>query len=293
MKQGFLHRPVVNEYLELILKWLKKLGLQQEPTQHRFQWVLTHDVDRISWEKNYWRSLSRDLLKFGKFRLFWKKIAHIPSNPYDTFSKLMDWSEQAGVKSRFYFMAAGEEGYDYEDYLNKKVFLKNLKQIQERGHIAGFHPGYSSFMDKNEWGKQYERLSHAMGSYPEEGRQHFLRFRVPETWRIWEEHGMKTDSSLGFAEMPGFRCGVCFPFPVFDVEQRKMLRLREMPLIAMDTTLAVYLKYSPNQSLKILQDLRNRIAHFGGNFVILWHNTNLYADFWPLYRPVYKKLISG
>lgn len=292
VQYDFIHRPVVNEYLELLLKWLKKLGLKQTPAKKKFRWILTHDIDKISWNKNYWRSLARDLLKHGKLNLFRKKITKIPHNPYDTFNELMDWSEQAGVKSRFYYMAGGKGDYDYEDYLRKDVFKENMRKIKERGHIIGFHPGYETYMDAAEWKTQKDSLTQIVGQTLKEGRQHFLRFRVPETWQIWDENNMETDSSMGFAEIPGFRCGVCYSFPVFDVKQRKMLRLKEMPLIAMDGTFTDYLKYSPRQTLETLRKLKKRIIHFGGNFVILWHNTSLYADFWPLYRPIYKKLIS-
>ncbi|MCF8218598.1 MAG: polysaccharide deacetylase family protein [Bacteroidales bacterium] len=292
VQHDFIHRPIVNEYLELLLGWLKKLGLKQNMPQREFQWVLTHDIDKISWDKNYWRSLARDLLKQGNPQLVWKKLTQIFRNPYDTFDKLMDWSEQAGVKSRFYFMAGGNGEYDYENYLQKDSFKESVQKIQKRGHIIGFHPGYATYRDESEWKEQKNSLAQVIGQPINEGRQHFLRVRIPETWQIWDENDMETDSSMGFAEIPGFRCGTCYTFTVFDVKQRKTLRLKEMPLIAMDVTYANYLKYSPRQTLDNLREIKKRIVHFGGNFVILWHNSNLYAEFWPLYLPVYKKLIS-
>jgi len=48
----FLHRAVVNEYVELLWNMLIHLGVQQERKARNFSLVLTHDVD----DKNYrWR----------------------------------------------------------------------------------------------------------------------------------------------------------------------------------------------------------------------------------------------
>ena len=64
-----------------------------------------------------------------------------------------------------------------------------------------------------------------------------MRFNIPNTWNIWDRHNLKSDSSIGFYEHIGFRAGTCYEYPVYDVVNRKMLRLTERPLIVMDTAL--------------------------------------------------------
>ena len=64
----------------------------------------------------------------------------------------------------------------------------------------------SSGYDTNnaiEWKRQKYELEKLLGREVVEGRQHYLRFKVPETWNIWEENQMKVDSTLGYASQPG------------------------------------------------------------------------------------------
>ena len=69
------------------------------------------------------------------------------------------------------------------------------------------------------------------------GRQHFLRWANPETWRNWEAAGLDYDCTLAYAEAVGFRTGTCHPYRVFDLSERRPLRLRERPFQVMDVTL--------------------------------------------------------
>src|SRR5438105_1699991 len=64
------------------------------------------------------------------------------------------------------------------------------------------------------------------------GRQHFLRW-APPLWPAYERAGLAYDTSLSFADRPGFRAGICCEYPVFDLKGRRTLRLRERPLVAM------------------------------------------------------------
>ena len=55
------------------------------------------------------------------------------------------------------------------------------------------------------------------------GRQHYLRWKSPDTWRILEKTGLKYDVTLSFADHEGFRCGICFPYKPFDVVENRIL----------------------------------------------------------------------
>jgi len=66
------------------------------------------------------------------------------------------------------------------------------------------------------------------------GRQHYLRWKLPITWRNWADAGLNYDSTLSFADHAGFRCGICYEYPVYDLKQRKQLKLTERPLIVME-----------------------------------------------------------
>ena len=48
--------------------------------------------------------------------------------------------------------------------------------------------------------------------------------------------GLDYDTTVSFADTPGFHCGVCYEFPVFNVLTRQKLPLIERPLVVMDCT---------------------------------------------------------
>ena len=107
------------------------------------------------------------------------------------------------------------------------------------------------------------------------GRQHFLQFQVPTTWRFWSENGLVYDSTLAFADHAGFRCGTCYEYPVFDLEKRTTMSLRERPLIVMDRTVVddAYQGLGATQTaLDYMLTLKNYCQKFRGDFVLLWHN---------------------
>ena len=72
---------------------------------------------------------------------------------------------------------------------------------------------------------------------------------------------MEWESSMGYSDLPGFRCGTCYAYPVYDCIERKKLKLREKPLIVMDATLVHYLKSVELTGLNALKE-----------WLTIWHN---------------------
>ena len=98
------------------------------------------------------------------------------------------------------------------------------------------------------------------------------------TWQAYEFAGLNMDSTLTFAGHVGFRCGVCYPYTVYDVVNRKPLNVKEMPLIVMDGTLFEYMRLSQDEALEVCKKLSQRCRRYNGDFVFLWHNTMLYDE---------------
>lgn len=109
---------------------------------------------------------------------------------------------------------------------------------------------------------------------------HYLRWQQPITMRGWDHAGMDYDSTLGYADKPGFRCGTCFEYPAFDPEGQQQLRLRLRPLIVMEGTIIakqyLNLGVGRNAEERIIR-LKKRCQAVNGSFTILWHNSTLRA----------------
>jgi len=172
-----------------------------------------------------------------------------------------------------------------------------MKKICGRGHEIGLHTSYNSFRSTDQVKKEFERLisvAEKEGICQDVwgGRQHYLRWEAPTTWRAWEEAGLDYDSTLTFADHVGFRCGVCFEYPVYDILQRKPLALRERPLIVMEGSMlgGQYMRLSHEKSLSLIQKLAETCKMFNGDFTLLWHNSSLISR---KDRELYGKVLVG
>lgn len=126
-----------------------------------------------------------------------------------------------------------------------------------------------------------ERLEAIGGGKAAGGRQHFLECKLTQFWETWEAAGLVYDSSLGFADHEGFRCGICYPFQPFDLIENRVINLWEVPLIAMDTGLASYRNLSAEEEQSILANLLKTVEEHNGVFVLLWHNCYMCQLFTP------------
>jgi len=291
-QEGFLERPIVNEYLEILWSCMKKLWPKLERRHRQFQLQLSHDVDnpfelnpfRI---KHWLRRLGGDLLIRRDLRLATSLAVNgcfaACGLPYqdrlDSFDWIMDQSESIGVKSAFYFIC-GHSQSDPRYDVNSLPIRNLIRHILMRGHEVGLHPSYDTYLrpDKLEAeAKTLRRIlvEEGVANSTIGGRQHYLRWKAPETWQYWSDAALSYDSTLTYAENPGFRCGICYEYPVFNLKTRQSLKLREHPLIVMECSLlsTVYRGLSHNDAEKTIEKLLHTCQKFQGYFTILWHNS--------------------
>tara|TARA_R110001583_G_scaffold58103_1_gene173439 strand:+ start:12394 stop:13689 length:1296 start_codon:yes stop_codon:yes gene_type:complete len=288
-KNDFLHRPLVNEYVEMLWNMLLHLGFKEKRIEKKYELVLSHDIDFLFRGKVRW---CYDILRDFKTKF---NIKHTLCNiadffsgndPYDTFDYLMTVSENAPVKSHFYFMADNQSNYGTKFYLNNKPFLSIVNDIKKRGHVIGFHPGYKTYQNPEIWCAEKLLLENKLGFPVDEGRQHFLMMNIPKTLKIWDDANMKVDSSLGYADKNGFRCGTGDEFSLFDFRRREMLRLKERPLVVMDVTL-----FSLGEVGEMTTEVLNLMGvcrKYKMKFTVLFHNSSMREE----HKVIYSNLFS-
>jgi len=295
-KQGFLDRPIVNEYVEELKQMLLELDNSLSLKEKKFELVLTHDVDEVKMWKG-WRHVSRvalgDMLKRKRLSLALERFAEYflirkkkIKDPFDTFDWLMDKSEAIGVKSRFYFMSGGVTEFDNRYKIEEQKEL--IKKIQKRGHIIGIHPSYNAYNDCEQFKKEKELLENIAEQKIVEGREHYLRFEVPTTWQIWEDNDMEVDSTCGYADKEGFRCGTGDVFSIFNILTREKLKLKERPLVFMDDNHHTYNQLSTEESFDKVKKIINISKQYQSKITLLFHNSiftdDKNIDFIQLYK---------
>ncbi|MEM1953248.1 MAG: polysaccharide deacetylase family protein [Candidatus Caldarchaeum sp.] len=291
-RQGFLDRPIIDEYALILQAWLKTLLPGWDPNPPRFSVKLSHDIDfvrtaslrRVGGDLIRRRNPARAVQTFRQ----WVNPALDPA--LQGCYELADLSEQHGFRSAFYFMAAQRSSLDSGYDPCAKPVQQLISDLRQRGHEAGFHPGYQTFANPERFYQEKQRMDAALGESRYGGRQHYLRFQVPETWRLWEEVGLAYDSTVGYADHEGFRCGTCHPFQPFDIARNRPLDLWEIPLIVMDGTLKQYRNLTPEQGEERILILAQRCKAVNGTFTLLWHNTSLYDD-WEPWGHMYQRIL--
>jgi len=308
-QHGYLERPIVDEWIGILRQVISRLWPRLPLVQHQFQVVVSHDVDRPSayafgpWSQ-FLRNVAGDILKrkapaVARDRILIRATSnrHLhPRDPFNTFNWLMDTSEAAGIHSAFYFICGRTNPSLDAQYEPEHPAIRHLmRRIHERGHEIGLHPSYDTCAHPQRIVREGQRLQRICKEEGIEqshwgGRMHFLRWQWPFTAYGWEQAGFHYDSTLSYADRPGFRCGTCHPYPMFDPVAQRPLPLIQRPLIAMECSVIapryLGLGYGP-ASLALFHRLKQRCQDVGGQFTLLWHNSHFTtADDWGLYRQV-------
>jgi len=293
-KNGFLKRPVVNEYIEMFWNFLTFLGYNGIRKAREYRIIPTHDIDVINYPVDT-KTIIGDLLKRKSFTSFQKRLnARIKGiNPFDSFGWIMDYAEKHNAQARFYFMNGGTSSFDRRYTVENKFVLDRIRDIESRNHIVGFHPSYSSFGDAEQWRYEKEEMEKTLGFPVKCGRQHYLRFAVPNTWQVWDDNNMKEDQTVCFHDKSGFRCGTGDSFPVFNVKSKKRVNLIETPLIIMDGTLTGYQRIEDFQKIESEYfEYKSVCGKYHMPYTILLHNNRLSHFLFPQWTKMFDKLLA-
>ncbi len=295
-KNGYLERPVVDEWLHILGQVIQRTWPSIKLKQNSFSIKVSHDVDQPSqYAFKTWGQIARimggHLIKRRDLKAFvqtpYIKLVSInkihASDNFYTFDWIMSQSEQHGLKSAFYFMCSNSGIYDGDYILEDRRIRHLIRKIHQRGHEIGLHPSYGSYQKTEMIGNEFSRLLSICDEEKVQqsewgGRMHYLKWTQPDTLRSLEKSGLDYDSTLGYADRPGFRCGTCFEYPAFDPVAKETLKLRVRPLILMDSTF-IGEKYlgigMSEQAENIALKLKNICRKLQGTFTILWHNSTL------------------
>ena len=295
-KAGFLERPIINEYLEILCECLKAIWPDLVFKKRSYKKVITCDVDHPFDLAGY--SLNKTILRTGarlirdkNFKLALYDLLNylfkkFNSDIFDQYRKNIEWmikvNNQQNNKVTFNFIPIQTDidKEDTNDVRSKKI-SHLLRYIVNNGHEVGFHPGYNTFNDDDIFKNSAKAFKEACKSQQINlsklgGRQHYLRYQINKTPQLWEENGFMYDSSLGYADMAGFRCGVCYEYGMYDLAKRKTMKLKQRPLIVMDCTI-IEDKYEGlgfrNQSINRFKYFKDICQKYNGDFVFLWHNS--------------------
>ena len=310
-KFGYLDRPVVDEWLNILGQVIQRQWPGLTLKKHEFHMRVSHDVDQPSlYAFKSWNSIVRMMVGHAVKRRDISAFVTAPyvkmatgdhlmaKDPCNTFDWLMDISEASKLQSAFYFICGGHHFNDADYQPDHPIIRDLVRRIHKRGHEIGLHPSYETFQQPQLIKQEADRLrklfaEEGVSQRKLGGRMHFLRWEQPTTMRALTAAGLDYDSTLGYADQAGFRCGTCYEYPAFDAKAQESLRLRIRPLIAMDQTVIAdrYMGLGVGEAAKaLLLKLKANCHSVGGCFSLLWHNSSLKGED---QKGLYTAIISG
>ncbi|WP_461533205.1 polysaccharide deacetylase family protein [Sinomicrobium sp.] len=300
-KEGFLMRPVVDEYTELLWGAINFLWPDCRRKRRSGKTLVSCDVDYLKDSGAYFpgivKRMAGDLLVRKSLKEVLKSIRSFYQvavlkkkydDPFYSFDLMMDVCEEQNLKMAFYFIPKNNKKSIDGDYdIDSDEVIKLMQKIMKRGHEIGYHASYDSYKEIEKTiaevtllKKVYEKAGGNADDITG-GRQHYLRWETGVTEKNWEAAGLTYDSTLGYAEHIGFRCGTSHEYNFYDCVNRKPMKLKIRPLLIMDCSLIdkKYMGLDFDTAMNQAALLRRKSFVNRGNFTLLWHNSFLRESF--------------
>ena len=174
-----------------------------------------------------------------------------------------------------------DDFYSIED----KAIQDIMTIIESNDFEIGLHGSLQSFNHSDYLKEEKEILNSCKGV-----RQHYLKYDIYSTSRD-QEKLFDYDSTLGFADMIGFRRGTCMPFRLYDLMSDIQLDLIEIPLIVMEQTLKSYMNLNIDDAYVRVVEMIDKIKQHNGLFTLLWHPGNCSDEWEEWLRDMYSKIL--
>lgn len=298
-KENFLSLPLVNIWAG----WLKE-AIEKRYDNFRFpklqyKFVSSIDIDNAYaiLEKGAFRTvgaLGRDLFKQGPAACIkrLKVLTGKSPDPYDTYAFQREIQEQYKIEY-IYFFLLGDYGVNDKNVPASSRRLQLLMKSLADNAAVGIHPSYASNDDPGLLKKELSRISSILKRDIVNSRQHFLRLRLPDTYRALLELDIQNDYTMGYASEPGFRASICTPFYFYDLDLETESKLLIHPFAVMEATLKYYKKVQPEDALRWISPLIDSARSVNGVFMSLWHNESLSEDnTWKGWKKVYTDMVE-
>ena len=297
-QHGYLYRPVVREWTAALGRrlraWFPDLP---PPREHAFQFRPSYDIDLL-WAYRYrgWRGsahLLKDALTGHPRRAYHRLRASDRHDPFFTLDRLTLLHHKHRLRPTYFWLVS--DGTLREDPNPYPIPERQRELMRELDGQAtqGLHPSYRSSVDTDLIATERDRLQLLLGRPVTASRQHYLRFRLPGTYRALLDAGITDDYTMGYADDVGWRAGTNLPFPWYDLERERETSLTVHPFAAMDVTLRQYLGLAGGAAGEKISELRSALNPHGGPFMLLWHNSSFAEDYgWAGWWEMYAALVA-
>lgn len=265
-----------------------------------FAVCLTHDVDNVAWDNAKMhvrravaqirhllgRPLERRSWGGLKSAVYWATRAAMPPRRPDSlhcYERWLDLESAVGARSTFYFLPDSyarphfsDGGYRYQDRIvfdgKRCTVVEMMREIHNRGWEIGLHASWYASCSVAEMKREKEQLERSARTEVVSVRQHFLHCDIRHSPWIYQQAGLRNDSSMGFNDVVGFRHATCWPYELNDHKTGKSTGVMELPLTIQDRCLTGRGgKIDVPRAVERGMALAGHVEAVGGLLTILWH----------------------
>jgi len=278
-KMGWLREPLIDEWIEGLMIMLKeRFNTHLSPLSFSYQ--PTYDIDiaysylhkgRRRTVGGYAKDLLSGNIKSVKERY---RVLHGEKDPYDTFFAIQELHKLYNIKPIFFIlMAPSATNYDKNINPTHPEMQKLIKRLSHNAWI-GIHPSY--YTDRNnELPAEKKILEETIGKNISISRQHYIKLKLPDTYRELIGHGITSDYSMGYGTHLGFRAGTGRSFLWYDVLNEAITGLRIYPFCFMDTTAWYGEKLNAADALSALREMTKKLQQTHSTLITIFHNFSL------------------
>ncbi len=295
---GILQKPAIDIWAMQLKNLIQKRYPEFTFPERKYKYMSTIDIDNAYAFRG--KGLIRTLGAFGRSLLkgdmpnFNKRMSVLKGrekDPFDTYDMLNTIQKEFGINNLYFFLVGEFDKNDRNLSVHHPLYKTLIRDISEKYPI-GIHPSYASQDDSGKVKLEISALARVAHSDIVRSRQHFLRMKLPITYRVLIENEIREDYSMGYASSTGFRAGTCTPFFFYDLQDEQTTPLEIFPFAVMDATLRSYMKISPEKAISKIQPLIDEVKAVNGTFISLWHNESLSNIFpWVGWQNVYHEMV--
>ncbi len=299
-KHGFLQRPIVDEWIIELQNALSSKFPSLTWEKQSFTCQPTIDIDQLYTiqEKSIIRFAKPVLvnllkLNFRKLLFLFKVRFGFQEDPFNQLVRFESIHKKFGLKAIYFILFSKKYNtYDINISIKNKKFRSAIRELSKTASI-GIHPSYHSRYDFRIVDEEIHLLSNLLNIPINSSRQHYLKMRMPNTYKSLLSLGIANEYTMGFASMPGFRAGTSRSFRFYDIKHEQTTFLRVHPFCVMDATFKTYLNYSEEQAYLCISEIIDSIKKVNGVFTPLWHNESMSGyGVWEGWSNLYERMLS-
>jgi len=304
-RNGFLNIPLINVWLQQLSRALQQKfpGLQLQPTL--FSYMPTYDID-MAWSylhKGIIRNAAgtiKSLLQ-GEWKAVkerWKILRRKQKDPFDIYEWLDALHDRHRLQPYYFFLLAKTaKGYD-KNILPHNAAFQKLILAHSLKYRTGIHPSWQSGDNNFLLNDEINSLKKTTGKTVQYSRQHYIRMKLPDTYRNLVAAGIESDFSMGYGSINGFRASYCLPFKWYDLEKEEATGFTVYPFCFMEANSYYEQHYSLRQATDELQHYYNITRQVNGVLITIFHNhllgnDRLFMGWKEMYEGFIKKIKPG